>query len=579
MKKTTLSIFLIGIQLLFICGLVNAQAPKKMNYQGAARDAQGNILAKANVTLRLHIISGDDINTPLYSEEQTTETNAFGLFSLKIGEGQVLSGSLDDVDWGSAEHFIAVEMDANNSGHFEPMGVSQLLSVPYAFYAERSGTAKEIENGDEYRAIDFGGTAGQTINHNGADWQASSLLFNDGTNIGINTTSPSEQLEVDGNVNITTGNELKVNGFRAVAAPGTQNLALGHQAGDAITTGQRNMLLGWQAGKANTEGSNNAIIGYRAGTSNTTGSSNNIIGNLAGFSNTTGQNNIFYGYRAGYTNTIGISNFFAGTNAGHNNLDGDDNVALGTNAGFSSSTGNDNAFIGRSAGYNNSSGSSNTFVGKEAGDSNTSGSSNTYIGSGADGSATLTNSTAIGAGASVTQSNSVILGSSANVGMGNTAPTQKLHVTGNARVTGAYYDSNNEAGTSGQVLSSTGTGTDWIDASSGSSVFKTFDVGANGASDYTIDSGSDYVSGSNLDPTLYLVRGATYVFDCTSAGGHPFRISSSGSWPGTQFNTGVTNQDTNGGTLTFTVPMDAPSTLYYICTFHPSMIGTIVVVN
>jgi hypothetical protein len=49
----------------------------------------------------------------------------------------------------------------------------------------------------------------------------------------------------------------------------------------------------------------------------------------------------------------------------------------------------------------------------------------------------------------------------AAVGIGNLTPSQKLHVTGNVRVTGAYYDSNNEAGTSGQVLTSTGSGTDW----------------------------------------------------------------------------------------------------------------------
>ncbi len=54
---------------------------------------------------------------------------------------------------------------------------------------------------------------------------------------------------------------------------------------------------------------------------------------------------------------------------------------------------------------------------------------------------------------------------SAYVGIGTTSPTQKLHVAGNLRVTGAYYDSNNSPGTANQVLVSTVTGTDWIDGS------------------------------------------------------------------------------------------------------------------
>jgi hypothetical protein len=52
-----------------------------------------------------------------------------------------------------------------------------------------------------------------------------------------------------------------------------------------------------------------------------------------------------------------------------------------------------------------------------------------------------------------------------NVGIGTASPSQKLHVSGNVRVTGAYYDSNNSAGSSGQVLSSTGSGTDWVSLS------------------------------------------------------------------------------------------------------------------
>ena len=56
------------------------------------------------------------------------------------------------------------------------------------------------------------------------------------------------------------------------------------------------------------------------------------------------------------------------------------------------------------------------------------------------------------------------IASTGNVGIGTTSPSEKLHVNGNTRVTGAYYDSNNLPGTSGQILSSTATGTSWINA-------------------------------------------------------------------------------------------------------------------
>jgi hypothetical protein len=51
------------------------------------------------------------------------------------------------------------------------------------------------------------------------------------------------------------------------------------------------------------------------------------------------------------------------------------------------------------------------------------------------------------------------------VGIGTTSPTQLLHVAGNLRLTGAFYDSNNSAGTAGQILKSTATGTDWVSLS------------------------------------------------------------------------------------------------------------------
>ncbi len=50
---------------------------------------------------------------------------------------------------------------------------------------------------------------------------------------------------------------------------------------------------------------------------------------------------------------------------------------------------------------------------------------------------------------------------SAGVGIGTTSPTHTLTVSGSAQITGQLYDSDGDAGTSGQVLSNTGTATDW----------------------------------------------------------------------------------------------------------------------
>ena len=86
-------------------------------------------------------------------------------------------------------------------------------------------------------------------------------------------------------------------------------------------------------------------------------------------------------------------------------------------------------------------------------------------------------------------------------------------------------------------------------------------------------------------------RAETYPFKIflfvNNTGGHPFRIQSttSTSGGGTKYDDGVQNSDGtvndagNGVTLTFVVPMDAPDTLYYQCTSHPDMFGTINVLS
>ena len=105
----------------------------------------------------------------------------------------------------------------------------------------------------------------------------------------------------------------------------------------------------------------------------------------------------------------------------------------------------------------------------------------------------------------------------------------------------------------------------------------TFNLGADGINHYVFsDPRNHWFPTSENDPTLYLRRGDTYIFNNTS-GAHPFRIQSTTGTSGTPYNTGVTNNGTVG-VVTFKVPMSAPATLYYQCTSHTNMNGTINIV-
>ena len=65
-----------------------------------------------------------------------------------------------------------------------------------------------------------------------------------------------------------------------------------------------------------------------------------------------------------------------------------------------------------------------------------------------------------------------------------------------------------------------------------------------------------------------------------SAPGHPFWIKTVQSiGTGDTYNDGVTNNGTASGTVTFTVPNDAPDTLFYVCEFHIPMTGTLNIVD
>ena len=117
-----------------------------------------------------------------------------------------------------------------------------------------------------------------------------------------------------------------------------------------------------------------------------------------------------------------------------------------------------------------------------------------------------------------TVGDSQIIDNGTNVGIGTASPSQKLHVNGSARITGSVYDSSNSAGTSGQVLSSTGTGTQWVAAGGGggavSSVFGRTGAVVATSGDYTT---AQVTESGNLYYTEARVNANTNVAANTAA--------------------------------------------------------------
>ena len=116
-------------------------------------------------------------------------------------------------------------------------------------------------------------------------------------------------------------------------------------------------------------------------------------------------------------------------------------------------------------------------------------------------------------------------------------------------------------------------GTDWVVTRS---PMTWWELGASGASHFTFD-GPGF-AGATEDPTLYVMRGMTYAFDNGANGtNHPFRIQSTQGLSGTPYTDGQSGSGTS--ILYWTVPMNSPNVLYYQCTVHSLMNGTINILN
>lgn len=138
--KKLLTIFV----LVFVFAVAFAQAPQKMSYQGVVRNAAGTLIQNGNISMKISILQGSSTGSIVYEETHNTTTNSNGLVTVEIGGGTVVTGSMASVNWGSGAYYIKTATDPNGATDYNIIGTNQILSVPYALYAENSGTPGPI---------------------------------------------------------------------------------------------------------------------------------------------------------------------------------------------------------------------------------------------------------------------------------------------------------------------------------------------------------------------------------------------------------------------------------------------------
>lgn len=261
MKNTTL----------FLAAVLTAQmgfgqSPELIRYQSILRDANGNAQANTAGTLTIDIVQGSVNGPTVYAEDHAVVSNDYGLVNVNIGAGTVLNGTFATIDWSAGPYFARTSLNGS------VLGTSQLLSVPYALYAKESGSSIPGPAGPQGPQGDPGpagadgadgaqgpagppgppgpagadgadgaqGPAGADgadgaqgpqgppgsanisgdINHlvkfTAPDAGGNSLVYDDGTNVGVGTTTPAWPLHVIGDQRL----EGSLNMDGAIIQPG-----------------------------------------------------------------------------------------------------------------------------------------------------------------------------------------------------------------------------------------------------------------------------------------------------------------------------------------------------------------------
>ena len=259
MKKLKLPLIIFSAMLLQLTIARAQQVPQTLTYQSVLRNSSNALVANTAVGIKISILQGSASGSEIFSETQAATTNANGLLSLQIGAGNAVTGAFANIDWANGPYFIKTETDPTGGSNYSIVGTQQLLSVPYALYAAKSG-----------------GTVFETT----ADVPTDIHNINPG-NVGIGTDLPSEKLDVAGNLkvrgNISNGGS-NASGPYSIAtglnttASGQYSTAMGESSvsnGYSTTAlGIASTASGWGATAigilSSAEGSASVALGSRA---------------------------------------------------------------------------------------------------------------------------------------------------------------------------------------------------------------------------------------------------------------------------------------------------------------------------